>query len=83
VTLRTLRIAAASTGSACSMTVYVFLTSLQRIFLGAGALAKRRRRRAVGHVVVEQRREQSALPAIDPFHEPAIGRPPTNSFEES
>ena len=24
----------------------------------------------LGHVVVEQRREQCALPAIDPFHEP-------------
>ena len=28
------------------------------------------------HVVVEQRREQCALPAIDPFHEPCHYSPP-------
>ena len=36
----------------------------------------RTHRIVLGHVVVEQRREQRALPAIDPFHEPSHRSPP-------
>src|SRR5271169_6129061 len=42
----------------------------------------RSHRIVLGHVVVEQRREQCALPAIHPFHEPRHrSHPPADSLE--
>ena len=37
----------------------------------------RAHRIVLGHVVVKQRREQRALPPINPFHKPCHRSPPT------
>src|SRR5437762_11769292 len=41
----------------------------------------RTHRSVLSHVVVEQRREQRALPAIDPLHEPSHQSPPADSLK--